>query len=147
MQQSPNVSENIIKSLTRYLDEYRIAVEDIFYHNNVRIKKTDQIDSIEDLAVDPQNYNNPPLVTESQSDYSDDKDSIDDEVDEDKVFKQYDYNLNEDTRRLAPFVSHPKLNRHIDRTQQPTVSNIYYLDIPLLKIEPYRVCRRLFYLS
>lgn len=129
-----NVSENIIKTLTRYLDEYRIAVDDIFYRNNVRIKKTDQIDRIEDLDVDPQTYNNPPLVTESQSDYSDDKDSIDDEVDEDKIFKQYDYNLNEDTRRLAPFVSHQKLNRHIDRAQQPTVSNTYYLDVPFLKI-------------
>ncbi|MBJ7437326.1 MAG: hypothetical protein JHC54_17070, partial [Acinetobacter sp.] len=48
--------------------------------------------------------------------------------------KQYDYNLNEDTRRLAPFVSHQKLNRHIDRAQQPTVSNTYYLDVPFLKI-------------
>ena len=129
-----NVSENIIKALTRYLDEYRIAVEDIFYHNNVRIKKTDQIENIEDLDVDPKTYNNPPLVTESHSDYSDDKDSIDDEVDEDKILKQYDYNLNEDTRRLAPFVSHQKLNRHIDRAQQPTVSNTYYLDVPFLKI-------------
>lgn len=34
-----NVSENIIKSLTRYLDEYRIAVEDICYRHNVRIKR------------------------------------------------------------------------------------------------------------
>ena len=129
-----NVSENIIKSLTRYLDEYRIAVEDICYRHNVRIKRTDEIENIEDLDVDPQTYHNPPLVTESQSDYSDDKDNIDDEVDEDKTSKQYDYNLNEDTRRLAPFVSNQRLNRHIDRTQQPTVSNIYYLDIPLLKI-------------
>lgn len=128
------VSENIIKALKRYLDEYRIAVEDICYRNNVRIKKTDQIDSIDDLEVDLETYAHPPVVTESQSDYSDDKDNIDDEVDEDKIFKQYDYNLNEDTRRLAPFVANQKLNRHIDRAQQPTVSNTYYLDIPLLKI-------------
>ncbi|QKQ70358.1 hypothetical protein [Acinetobacter sp. 10FS3-1] len=118
-----NVSENIIKALTRYLDEYRIAVEDIFYHNNVRIKKTDEIENIDDLDVDPQTYHNPPLVTESQFDYSDDKDNIDDEVDEDKTSKQYDYNLNEDTRRLAPFVSNQRLNRHIDRTQRKHPAN------------------------
>ncbi len=39
------------------------------------------------------------------------------EVDEDNTSKQYDYNLNEDTRRLAPFVSNQRLNRHIDRTR------------------------------
>ena len=128
------VSENIIKALKRYLDEYRIAVEDICYRDKVRIKKSGQLDSIEALDVDPQTYINPPLVTDSLSDYSDDKDQIDDEVDEDKRLKHYDYNLNEDTRRLAPFVGHQKLNRYIDRAQQPTVSNPYYLDLPFLPI-------------
>ncbi|WP_347460936.1 hypothetical protein ABEF79_05660 [Acinetobacter sp. ANC 7454] len=125
------------KLFSRYLDEYRIAVEDLYYREKViiRIKKVqDSSKSIEDMEVDYLTYSDSSPILSVQSDYSEDPENLEDEVDEDKVTTHFDLNQNEDTRRLKGFVPDHMLHKHILRNYAPMVSNPYYLDPPLLKI-------------
>lgn len=125
------------KSFSRYLDEYRIAVEDLYFREKVIVREKTYQDfskTIEEITVDYLIYSDSSPVLDIQSDYSSSSEDGEDEIDEDKSIKHFDVNQNESTRRLMGFVPNHMLHKHIVRRQAPMVSNHYYLDPPLLEI-------------
>lgn len=124
----------IEKLLNRYLDEYRVAIEDLYYDKKVQVNRKKAQTSLEETKVSLLSFIDPPLVVDSYSDYSDAHAKDDDEENEDVKSHQYDFSQDENTRRLSTLVDQQVLRRYLDHVHEPTVSNVYYIDPPFLKV-------------
>lgn len=124
----------IEKSLNRYLDEYRVAIEDLYYDKKVQVNRKKAQTSLEETKVSLLSFIDPPLIVDSYSDYSDAHAKDDDEENEDVKSHQYDFSQDENTRRLSTLVDQQVLRRYLDHVHEPTVSNVYYIDPPFLKV-------------
>lgn len=127
-------NNQIEKSLNRYLDEYRVAVENLYYDEKVQVNRKKAQPSLEETEVSILSFIAPPLITEGFSDYSDARAKDDDDENEDIKKREYDFSQDESTRRVSSFVDHQVLRRYLDHVHEPTVSNVYYIDPPFLKV-------------